>query len=144
MKEPTTPILTTITQDSPSIGGIDGADVPGQAMYGYAIVGANGVEVSLEGNVGLAYEGKVYAGNGESVSIGLSGPEGYNPSAGYNASAGTLTPNGTTWTLVMPQEDVTISPDIARNVSTHGMAPGVYDLRLIDGDSVMTQKIILE
>ena len=34
--------------------------------------------------------------------------------------------------------------DIARNVSTHGMAPGVYVLRLINGDEVKTQKIVID
>ena len=86
-------------------------DVPGQAMMGYAVVsGLGGITVGLEGNVGLAYEGTLYAGNGERLPISINGPEGYDPSEGYNASAGTLTPNGDTWTLLMPQEDVTITP----------------------------------
>jgi hypothetical protein len=33
--------------------------------------------------------------------------------------------------------------DVARNVSTSGMVPGVYVLRLINGDNVKTQKIVV-
>ena len=34
--------------------------------------------------------------------------------------------------------------DVARNVSTNGMTAGVYVLRLINGDDVKTQKIVIE
>ena len=34
--------------------------------------------------------------------------------------------------------------DVARNVSTNGMTPGVYALRLINGNDVKTQKIVIE
>jgi len=33
--------------------------------------------------------------------------------------------------------------DVSGNVSTQGMPAGVYVLRLIDGDSVRTQKIVI-
>jgi hypothetical protein len=39
---------------------------------------------------------------------------------------------------------VIVSRDAARYVSTNGMAPGVYVLRLINGDSVRTQKIVID
>ena len=38
---------------------------------------------------------------------------------------------------------VVLSTDVARNVSTKGMAPGVYVMRLIDGKDVKTQKIVV-
>ena len=38
---------------------------------------------------------------------------------------------------------VVVSGDAARHVSTRGITPGVYVLRLVDGDSVKTQKIVL-
>lgn len=38
---------------------------------------------------------------------------------------------------------VLFSSDIARNVSTNGMTPGVYVLRLINGNNVKTQKIMV-
>ena len=39
---------------------------------------------------------------------------------------------------------VIVCSDVARNVSTEGMTPGVYVLRLIDGETVRTQKIVIE
>ena len=39
---------------------------------------------------------------------------------------------------------VVVSTDVARNVSTAGMTPGVYVLRLIDKEKVRTQKIVVE
>ena len=39
---------------------------------------------------------------------------------------------------------VVVSTDVARGVSTNGIAPGVYVMRLIDGNDVKTQKIVVE
>ena len=39
---------------------------------------------------------------------------------------------------------VVVSTDVAHNVSTKGIAPGVYVMRLIDGNDVKTQKIIVD
>ncbi len=39
---------------------------------------------------------------------------------------------------------VVVSTDVARNVSTNGMTPGVYVLRLINGENVRTQKIVID
>ena len=39
---------------------------------------------------------------------------------------------------------VIVSTDVERNVSTSGMTPGVYVLRLIDGENVRTQKIVIK
>ena len=39
---------------------------------------------------------------------------------------------------------VIVSRDVACNVSTNGMAPGVYVLRLVNGDDVRTQKIVID
>jgi len=39
---------------------------------------------------------------------------------------------------------VVVSRDVACNVSTNGMAPGVYVLRLVNGDDVRTQKIVID
>ena len=38
---------------------------------------------------------------------------------------------------------VIVSRDAARYVSTNGMAPGVYVLRLIDGENIKVQKIVI-
>ncbi len=39
---------------------------------------------------------------------------------------------------------VVVSTDVARGVSTNGIAPGVYVMRLIDGNDVKTQKIVVD
>ena len=39
---------------------------------------------------------------------------------------------------------IIISTNFARNVSTSGMTPGVYVLRLIDENDVRTQKIVIK
>ena len=39
---------------------------------------------------------------------------------------------------------VVLHTDVARNVSTSGMASGMYVMRLIDGNNVKTQKIVVE
>ena len=39
---------------------------------------------------------------------------------------------------------VIVSTDVARNVSTNGMTPGVYVLRLINGNDIKTQKIVID
>ena len=39
---------------------------------------------------------------------------------------------------------IVVSTDVARNVSTSEMTPGVYVLRLINGNNVKTQKIIIQ
>jgi hypothetical protein len=38
---------------------------------------------------------------------------------------------------------VNVGRDVARNVSTSGMPAGVYVLRLINGNDVKTQKIVV-
>ena len=44
---------------------------------------------------------------------------------------------------VMGRVIVSREGDVSGNVSTNGMAPGVYVLRLINGNDVMTQKIVI-
>ena len=107
---------------SSNIGGIGGTDVDGQAMYGYAVSGEEGITVGLAGSIGLAYEGIVYAGNGQSIALNISAPVGYIPSNGYSASAGTLTPSGNAYTLAMPEEDVTITATLVavKSFATEG------------------------
>ncbi|MBQ1584260.1 MAG: T9SS type A sorting domain-containing protein [Prevotella sp.] len=39
---------------------------------------------------------------------------------------------------------IVVSTDVARNVSTSEMTPGVYVLRLINGNNVRTQKIVIK
>ena len=68
-----------------------------------------------------------YYANGEIVIVGIGG----------DASTASLQVMDMTGRVV-------VSRDVARNVSTNGMAPGVYVLRLISGDTVKTQKIVIE
>ena len=62
-------------------------------------------------------------------------------------AAGNIIINGAEAGTVMQIMDVTgrmiLSTNVVRNVSTNGMAPGVYMLRLINGDNVKTQKIVV-
>lgn len=61
-------------------------------------------DLSLTGRVGIAYGGKIYAAEGETVSMQSKTPDGT-----YSANAGTLTQNGADLTLVMPAQNVTIT-----------------------------------
>ena len=67
------------------------------------------------------------------------------PFAYYNGSEWVIA-NGENATLqvVDVMGCIVICRDAARHVSTNGLAPGVYVLRLIDGESVRTQKIFVE
>ena len=58
---------------------------------------------------------------------------------------GPSTGSGTSTLQIMDMMGRVIrSTDVARNVSTSEMAPGVYVLRLIDGETVRTQKIVID
>ena len=96
--------------------------VTNSCKHAYTISGADGVSVALSGeatnynvseitdyanNNGLSYgdanSSLNIAGEGETVSLILSG------AAGYAASPGTLTPNGATFTLIMAASNTLIS-----------------------------------
>ncbi len=51
---------------------------------------------------------------------------------------------GATLQIVDMTGHIIVSADVARNISTNGMAQGVYVLRLIKGDEVKTQRIVIE
>ena len=75
----------------------------------------NATEYDVSGitsyGTGIEYDGILYAGNGDNVSLNLSCSA---PNAiGYDASAGTLTGNTNPYTLAMPNEDVVISAILA-------------------------------
>ena len=60
-------------------------------------------------------------------------------------SNGELIINGTgTIQIIDMIGRVIVSRDVVRNVSTQGMTPGVYVLRLVNGENVKTQKIIIK
>ena len=63
--------------------------------------------------------------------------------------ADALTPSNTSYfdaslQVVDMTGRVIVSTDVARNVSTSGMASGVYVLRLVNGGDVRTQKVVIE
>ena len=63
----------------------------------------------------------------------------------YNGSEWVITAsNKATVQLVDVMGRVLLHTDVARNVSTKGIAPGMYVMRLIDGNDVKTQKIVVE
>ena len=48
------------------------------------------------------------------------------------------------WTVIDMMGSIIISKDGVHTVSTNGMTPGVYVLRLIDGEKMNTQKIVIQ
>ena len=121
-----------------TVGGIDNSDVAGQAMRGYKIEPQDPLVINLEGSIGVAYEGNVYAGNEQSVVVGLNTP--ITPQC-YILSAGTLVDNGNdTLTITMPAEDITIGGNIVEFYGTYYEIPcnGDTTATVIYDDSYLT------
>ena len=92
-----------------------------QGKQAYTITGGTGITVELNGltdtytysvssiagysssNKGMRYNGTILAGNGDNVSLTLTG------ASEYEADYGTLTSSGNSYTLAMPNRDVVIS-----------------------------------
>ena len=94
-----------------------------QGLRGYAVTAGEGVTLDFGSPTaaydvsgvtayatGLVYGGAFRAGEGETVTLALSGeaPEGFTVS-GYTAGAGALVPADGAWTLTVPGEDALIS-----------------------------------
>ncbi len=109
-----------------SVGGINGNDVAGQAMRGYTVSGESGLAIGLIGTPGLVYNGVIYAGKNESITISITPPVGYVPQHGYYSFVGglvlgKLVQNGDGWTLVMPNNmNVTINGVLALALTVPG------------------------
>ncbi len=108
-----------------SVGGINGSDVAGQAMRGYTVSGESGLAIGLIGTPGLVYNGVIYAGKNESITLSITPPVGYVPQHGYYSFVGgfvldELVQNGDGWTLVMPNMNVTINGDLALALTVPG------------------------
>ena len=126
-----------------TVGGIgvsgsnSGSDVEGQAQRGYAIEPQQPLGISLEGSIGVLYEGKVYAGANQEVLVGLEvNGSSYVPQC-LSFSAGTYTDNDDdTYTITMPAEDITVSGNIVEidgmyyEISCNGgtTATVIYDI----------------
>ena len=104
-----------------SVGGINGSDVAGQAMHGYTVSGESGLAIGLIGTPGLVYNGVIYAGKNESITLSITPPVGYVPRHGYYYFDWVkLVQNGDGWTLVMPNMNVTILGDLALALTVPG------------------------
>ena len=121
--------------------GIEGTNVEGQAMYGYAIEAYAPLSISLEGSIGLVYEGNVYAGNEQGVVVSYEIQNSSLTPQCYTLSAGTLEDNGdSTFTITMPAEDITISGNIVEFYGTYYEIPcnGDTTATVIYDDSYLT------
>ncbi|MBQ6114436.1 MAG: InlB B-repeat-containing protein, partial [Synergistaceae bacterium] len=90
-----------------------------QGKQGYTVTAEAGITVALAENStnGLTYDGTIYAGESDVVSLTLSGgntPENGYTFKGYKASAGTLTESEGKYSLTMPGENVVISAEFAQ------------------------------
>ena len=72
-----------------------------QGKLAYTVTGDG---VTLSGAPGIKYNGTIYAGEGDTITLTVSNIEEL-----YNASAGTLSRNGSDLTLTMPAKDVTVA-----------------------------------
>ena len=92
-----------------------------QGKQGYTVTAETGITVALAEGItnGLTYDGTIYAGESDVVSLTISGgdtKEGYT-FKGYKANAETLTESEGKYSLTMPAANVTISANFTENVS---------------------------
>ncbi len=116
-------------------------DVTGQAMRGYKIESQDPLVINLEGNIGLTYEGNVYAGNEQGVVVSFEIQNSSLTPQCYAFSAGTLEDNGDgTYTITMPAEDITVSGNIVEQFGMFYEIPcnGDTTATLIHDDSYAT------
>ena len=121
-----------------------------QGKQARSITGIKSANVAFSGNattygvsgiyaysVGMKYAGTCYAGNGETVSLILS--HGNHPGItygnGYNASASTLNGTGNPYTLTMPNQNVTIAPNITAYTVSVVCNPNIADAAQVSLDN---------
>ena len=109
-----------------TVGGIgyygsnSGSDVEGQAQRGYAIEPQHPLGISLEGSIGVFYDGKVYAGENQEALVSFGIPNSIITPQCYTLSTGTLDDNGDgTCTITMPAEDITVNGNIVEHESLY-------------------------
>ncbi|MBQ3329681.1 MAG: discoidin domain-containing protein, partial [Ruminococcus sp.] len=103
------------TKDGKETGG--GRPWSNQGKRAYTVTGDG---VTLNGAPGIRYNGTIYAGEGDQVSLTVSNIEDL-----YNASAGTLERNGSHLILTMPAKDVTVAkPENAEPITGYSNAVG--------------------
>ena len=130
-----------------TVGGIgyygsnSGSDVEGQAQRGYAIEPQQPLGISLEGSIGVFYDGKVYAGENQEAIVGFEVTGSSIVPQCLNLSAGTYNDNGDgTFTITMPAEDITVSGNIVEQFGMFYEIPcnGDTTATLIHDDSYAT------
>ena len=109
-----------------TVGGIgyygsnSGSDVEGQAQRGYAIEPQQPLGISLEGSIGVFYDGKVYAGENQEAIVGFEVTGSSIVPQCLNLSAGTYADNDDgTYTITMPAEDITVNGNIVEHESLY-------------------------
>ena len=130
-----------------TVGGIgyygsnSGSDVEGQAQRGYAIEPQQPLGISLEGSIGVFYDGKVYAGENQEAIVGFEVTGSSIVPQCLNLSAGTYNDNGDgTFTITMLAEDITVSGNIVEQFGMFYEIPcnGDTTATLIHDDSYAT------
>ena len=130
-----------------TVGGIgyygsnSGSDVEGQAQRGYAIEPQQPLGISLEGSIGVFYDGKVYAGENQEAIVGFEVTGSSIVPQCLNLSAGTYNDNGDgTFTITMLAEDITVSGNIVEQLGMFYEIPcnGDTTATLIHDDSYAT------
>ena len=123
------------------LGSNSGSDVEGQAQRGYAIEPQQPLGISLEGSIGVFYDGKVYAGENQEAIVGFEVIGSSIVPQCLNLSAGTYNDNGDdTYTITMPAEDITVSGNIVEQFGMFYEIPcnGDTTATLIHDDSYAT------
>ena len=115
-----------------SITGIKSANVAFRG--GHTSYNVSGIDAY---SVGMKYAGTCYAGNGETVSLDLTHDNhpGYTYGDGYIASAGTLNGTGNPYTLTMPNQNVTIAPNITAATVSVVCTPNIYGAAQVSLDN---------
>ena len=130
-----------------TVGGIgyygsnSGSDVEGQAQRGYAIEPQQPLGISLEGSIGVFYDGKVYAGENQEAIVGFEVIGSSIVPQCLTFSTETYTDNAAgTYTITMPAEDITVSGNIVKSYMMYYEIPceGGSTATLIQHDSYAT------
>ena len=118
-----------------------------EMAYLHLIDNLTGEDVDLLASPSYTFEGKTtdYESRFRLVFSAMDGPSTGSGTFAFIDASGNIIVNGEGTLQVM---DVTgriiVSRDAARHVSTNGMPAGVYILRLINGEMVSTQKIVID
>jgi hypothetical protein len=124
---------------------VDGMD----SSYLHLIDNLTGADVDLLAEPSYTFEAKTsdYASRFKLVFSACGDADGDNETFAFISNGNiviTEANTNSTLQIVDVMGRVVVNTDVARNVSTSGMSAGVYVLRLINGNDVRTQKIVVE